>query len=204
MNNYFNYFTEVEEFFLNKRQTFRARLSTLDWVLLENWKEQGVPLAAVLKGIERAFERKKKEINSLAYCVKFVEEVCEEQKELTVEAPQLPDFRADEVADYARKLAQQVDHVDSGIAASIRGVDVSDLRAAEQMLSALEEKLIAKLKVTADDKTMLELKQAVDRELNAFRSTMTASQLSMLEQQMWRRKLLERFNVPRLSLFYLI
>ena len=204
MNNYFNYFTEVEEFFLNKRQTFKARLSTLDWVLLENWQEQGVPLAAVLKGIERAFERKKKEINSLAYCVKFVEEVCEEQKELTVEAPQLPDFRADEVADYARKLAEQVEHVDSGIATSIRAVDVSDLRAAEQTLSALEEKLIAKLKVAADDKTMLELKQAVDRELNPFRSTMTAPQLSMLEQQMWRRKLLDRFNMPRLSLFYLI
>ena len=204
MNNYFNYFTEVEEFFLNKRQTFKARLSTLDWVLLENWQEQGVPLAAVLKGIERAFERKKKEINSLAYCVKFVEEVCEEQKELTVEAPQLPDFRADEVADYARKLAEQVGHVDSGIATSIRAVDPSDLRAAEQMLSALEEKLIAKLKVAADDKTMIDLKQAVDRELNPFRSTMTTPQLAMLEQQMWRRKLLERFNVPRLSLFYLI
>ena len=204
MDNYFNYFTEVEEFFLNKRHTFKARLSTLDWVLLENWKEQGVPLAAVLKGIERAFERRKKEINSLAYCVKFVEEVCEEQKELTIEAPQLPDFRADEVHDYARKLAEQVEHVDSGIATSIRAVDVSDLRAAEQMLSALEEKLIAKLKITADDKTMFELKQAVDRELNPFRSTMTTPQLSMLEQQMWRRKLLERFNVPRLSLFYLI
>jgi len=204
MNNYFNYFTEVEEFFLNKRQTFKARLSTLDWVLLENWQEQGVPLAAVLKGIERAFERKKKEINSLAYCVKFVEEVCEEQKELTVEAPQLPDFRADEVADYARKLAEQVEHVDSGIATSIRVVDVSDLRAAEQTLSALEEKLIAKLKVAADDKTMIDLKQAVDRELNPFRSRMTTPQLAMLEQQMWRRKLLERFNVPRLSLFYLI
>jgi len=204
MNNYFNYFTEVEEFFLNKRQTFKARLSTLDWVLLENWQEQGVPLAAVLKGIERAFERKKKEINSLAYCVKFVEEVCEEQKELTVEAPQLPDFRADEVADYARKLAEQVGHVDSGIATSIRAVDASDLRAAEQMLSALEEKLIAKLKVAADDKTMIDLKQAVDRELNPFRSTMTTPQLAMLEQQMWRRKLLERFNMPRLSLFYLI
>ena len=71
-------------------------------------------------------------------------------------------------------------------------------------MSALEEKLIAKLKVSADDKTMIDLKQAVDRELNPFRSTMTTPQLAMLEQQMWRRKLLERFNVPRLSLFYLI
>ena len=204
VNNYFNYFTEVEEFFLNKRQTFKARLSTLDWVLLENWKEQGVPLQAVLKGIERAFERRKKEINSLAYCVRFVEEVCKEQKELTVESPELPDFQADEVAEYVGKLADQVQQLDSGIAESMRGVDLSDLRTAEQTLSALEEKLIAKLKVTADDNTMIELKRAVDSELNPFRSTMTAPQLMMLEQQMWRRKLLERFNVPRLSLFYLI
>ena len=64
--------------------------------------------------------------------------------------------------------------------------------------------MIAKLKFTADDKTMIELKREVDSELNPFRSTMTAPQLSMFEQQMWRRKLLERFNVPRLSLFYLI
>jgi len=83
-------------------------------------------------------------------------------------------------------------------------VNVGDLRVAEQTLSALEEKLIAKLKFTADDKTMVEVKQEVDRELNPFRSNMTVAQLAMLEQQMWRRKLLERFNVPRLSLFYLI
>lgn len=145
LNNYFNYFTEVEELFLNKRQTFKARLSTLDWVLLENWKDQGVPLVAVLKGIERAFARKKG-INSLAYCVKFVEEVCKEQKELTVEAPELPDFQENEVSAYVEKLADEVARVDEGIAASIRAVDVRDLRRAEQSLSALEEKLIAKLK----------------------------------------------------------
>jgi hypothetical protein len=51
---------------------------------------------------------------------------------------------------------------------------------------------------------MIEIKREVDEELNPFRSTMTAAQLTMLEQQMWRRKLLERHNVPRLSLFYLI
>jgi hypothetical protein len=204
MDNYFNYFTEIEEFFFDKRQTHRARFSPLDFALLEIWKDQGVPLQAVLKGIERAFERKKKDINSLAYCVKFVEEVCEEQKELTVEAPHLPDFRADEVAEYVRKLADQVQNIDSGIAESMRNLELTDLRSAEQILSALEEKLIAKLKVMADDKTIIEIKRAVDRELNPFRSTMTAAQLVMLEQQMWRRKLLEQFGVPRLSLFYLI
>jgi hypothetical protein len=203
--NYFNYFTEIERFYQSKRETFTL-LSTLDWVLIENWKEQGIPLEMVLKGIERAFSRTKakRKINSLAYCVKAVDEVCEEQKELAVEAPELPDFREDEVSAYVARLADEVAKLDEGIAATVRAVDVSDLRMAEQTLSALEEKLIAKLKFTADDKTMIELKREVDSELNPFRSTMTVPQLAMLEQQMWRRKLLERFNVPRLSLFYLI
>ena len=201
--NYFNYFTEIERFYQSKRESFTL-LSTLDWVLIENWKEQGLPLEIVLKGIDRAFSRAKRRINSLAYCVKAVEEVSEEQKALTVEAPRLPDFSADEVAAYVGRLAGEVQSVDANLAESIRNVDLSDLRTAEQTLSALEEKLVAKLKVTADDKTMIELKQAVDRELNPFRSTMTAPQLAMLEQQMWRRKLLERAGAPRLSLFYLI
>ena len=201
--NYFNYFTEIERFYQSKRESFTL-LSTLDWVLIENWKEEGLPLDIVLKGIDRAFSRAKRRINSLAYCVKAVEEVCEEQKGLTVESPRLPDFSADEVVAYLRKLAAQVESVDPVLAESIRNVDSSDLRTAEQTLSALEEKLIAKLKLTADDETIIDLKKAVDRELDPFRTTMTTPQLAMLEQQMWRRKLLERAGVPRLSLFYLI
>lgn len=203
--NYFNYFTEIERFFQSKRETFTL-LSTLDWVLIESWKEQGVPLEIVLKGIERAFSKAntKRKINSLAYCVKAVDAVCEEQKELAVEAPDLPDFREDEVRAYVEKLADEVAKFDDGIAATVREIDVGDLRTAEQSLSALEEKLIAKLKFTADDRTMIELKREVDGELTPFRSTMTTAQLAMIEQQLWRRKLLERFNVPRLSLFYLL
>jgi hypothetical protein len=205
MENYFNYFTEIERFFQTKRRSFTL-LCTLDWVLIENWREQGIPLDIVLKGIERAFAnpKRKREIGSLAYCVKSVEKVRDEQRELTVETPALPDFQESEINAYLEKIADEVARLDEGIAASVRAVDVKDLRAAEQALSALEEKLIAKLKFTADDKTMVELKREVDSELNPFRSTMTAPQLAMLEQQMWRRKLLERNNVPRLSLFYLI
>src|SRR5262249_48002704 len=127
-----------------------------------------------------------------------------EQRELAVETPQLPDFREDEVSEYMSNLAREVSTVDDGISAGIRAIDPTDLRMAEQTLSALEEKLIAKLKVMADDKTMVAVKREVDGELNPFRSTMTTPQLVMVEQQMWRRKMLERFNVPRLSLFYLI
>ncbi len=203
MHDYFNYFTEIERFYQSKRESFTL-LSTLDWVLIENWKERGLPLEIVLKGIERAFSRqKKRKISSLAYCVNAVEEVCEEAKELRVEAPQ-PDLDENEVSKYLETLSKRVTSVDPRIAESIRKIDPKDLRAAEQVLNALEEKLIAILKVAADDKTMIEVQGEVTRDLVPFRSTMTAQQISMLEQQLWRRKLLERSDLPRLSLFYLI
>ena len=201
--NYFNYFTEIERFYQSKRESFTL-LSTLDWVLIESWKEQGIPLELVLKGMERAFSRAKRKINSLAYCVRAIEEVCEEQKELTTDAPALPDFDQDEVAGYVQKLASQVEPYDSKIAESIKHVKTDDLKLAEQELSALEEKLIAKLKVETDDGAIIELKRSVDSELSPFRSTMTAPQLAMVEQQLWRRKLLEKYGLPRLSMFYLL
>src|SRR5437016_285889 len=90
--NYFNYFTEIEEYFQTKREVF-TRLSTLDWVLVETWKEQGVPLDCVFKGIDRAFSRPdaKRKIGSLAYCIKPVAEICDEQKDLRTEKPFTPE-----------------------------------------------------------------------------------------------------------------
>ena len=73
MENYFNYFTEIEERYLQRRGG-GLLLSTLDWSLIETWKDAGIPLEAVLRGIDAAFDRydqrpaKTKKINSLAYC----------------------------------------------------------------------------------------------------------------------------------------
>ena len=73
MENYFNYFTEIEECFQRERGSL-TMLSTLDWALIESWKEARLPLDAVLVGIERAFAKYRKrpsrfrKVNSLAYC----------------------------------------------------------------------------------------------------------------------------------------
>ncbi len=83
MENYFNYFTEIEEQFQRCRGT-PALLSTLDWALIESWKEAQWPLPAVLAGIERAFEkynarpRRGRRINGLAYCAQAVTEAVEQ------------------------------------------------------------------------------------------------------------------------------
>src|SRR3989475_7787062 len=105
---YFNYFTEIERFFQTKRRSF-TRISCRDWVLMENWLEQGIPLDVVLKGIERAFSNpnRKRDIGSLAYCVKSVEQVRDEQKDPLVEAPKLPDLQGQEGAEEIQKMANE-------------------------------------------------------------------------------------------------
>ena len=73
MENYFNYFTEIEEHF-QRRWGGILRLSPLDWVLMETWRDAGIPLAAVLRGIDVTFEHyerrpsKTRKINGLGFC----------------------------------------------------------------------------------------------------------------------------------------
>ena len=213
MDNYFNYFTEIERYYQSKRESFTL-LSTLDWVLIESWKDQGVPLELVLKGMDRAFSRAKRRVSSLAYCARAISEVVNEQKNLRTEAPDLPGFSTDEVTTYLAGLADQITPLSQTfpefesrfepIANSIRSQDGSDLQAGEQALNALEEKLIAIIKIAADESVLMDVQKDVDSSLTTFRRTMTTEQLAMLEQQLWKRKLMERYNVPRLSLFYLI
>jgi hypothetical protein len=85
--NYFNYFTEIEEYFWKKRGA-HLLVSPLDWAIMETWQKAGVPLEAVLKGIDRAFEAYQrsqrgagKSLKSLAYCTEAVLEAAEQQQE---------------------------------------------------------------------------------------------------------------------------
>lgn len=75
--NYFNYFTEIEDTFVRRRGK-HIFLSPLDWALIENWKERGVPLHVALRGIQKAFDSyesrpRKRSIKTLFYCQEEVE-----------------------------------------------------------------------------------------------------------------------------------
>jgi DNA repair exonuclease SbcCD ATPase subunit len=79
----------------------------------------------------------------------------------------------------------------------------SDLEQLEQRLTAIEEKMIARLRSDAPEEALFEARRTLDRELKPYRGKMSAEQLSMLEKQFLERKLLENRGLPRLSLFYL-
>ncbi len=92
MENYFNYFTEIEEHFQRRRGSILL-LSTLDWALIETWREAGIPLEAVLRGIDAAFDRYdarkrtgSRRINGLAWCAQAVMTAAEEMQEASLGA----------------------------------------------------------------------------------------------------------------------
>lgn len=88
MQNYFNYFTEIEERFQQRRGAILL-LSTLDWALIETWRDAGIPLEAALRGIDTAFDKYEsrqkrggmRKINGLAWCAQAVMEAAEELRE---------------------------------------------------------------------------------------------------------------------------
>jgi hypothetical protein len=95
MQNYFNYFTEIEERFQQRRGSL-LMLSTLDWALIETWREAGIPLKAVLRGIDNAFDKhdakairatgRNRKVNGLAWCAQSVMEAVEQAMEASIGA----------------------------------------------------------------------------------------------------------------------
>jgi hypothetical protein len=93
LRNYFNYFTEIEERFQQRRGALLL-LSTLDWSLIETWRDAGIPLEAVLRGIDAAFDKyearqkrgRMRRVNGLAWCAQAVMVAAEELREASAGA----------------------------------------------------------------------------------------------------------------------
>jgi hypothetical protein len=105
MQNYFNYFTEIEERFQQRRGSL-LMLSTLDWALIETWREAGIPLEAVLRGIDDAFDKhdakarrsagRARKVNGLAWCAQSVMEAVEQAIEASIGAASSTETRPPE------------------------------------------------------------------------------------------------------------
>jgi hypothetical protein len=118
--NYFNYFTEIEEYFWKKRGA-HLLVSPLDWAIMETWQKAGVPLEAALKGIDSAFEsyaRSRrgagKPLKSLAYCTDAVLDAATEIQEASAGAtpktkkPAAEPFSRDELRAYFDRNIKQI------------------------------------------------------------------------------------------------
>jgi hypothetical protein len=236
VENYFNYFTEIEERFQRRRGS-TLLLSTLDWALIETWKDAGIPLEAVLRGIDSAFDRydqrptRSKKVNSLAYCAQEVLTAAEEMKEAAVgtnrseiTTTRSTGFEPAPVAEFLRRNATALETANlperSGISANVVARETAqtlkqlcaDLETGqahqrmedlERRLTVLEEKLFSILLAAAPDEEVVAVRAQADRELAPYRSKMPVAQIEQLQKQYTYKRLLERYNLPRLSLFYM-
>jgi hypothetical protein len=233
VENYFNYFTEIEEHFQQRRGGILL-LSTLDWALIETWKDAGIPLEAVLRGVDGAFERyekrpSKRKVNSLAYCAQEVLAAAEEMKEAAVGASsgakQTPaGFQTSEIMIFLRRnadqilaaklperpgvsamaLARQTAATLRELASEMESGNTSPrLEDLERRLTVLEEKLFAVLLAATPDDEIVAVRRESDRELAPYRRNMPAAQIDQLQKQYVHKRLLEKYGLPRLSLFYM-
>jgi len=239
VENYFNYFSEIEERFLHRRGG-GLLLSTLDWALIETWKDAGIPLEAVLRGIDEAFDRynqkpsKTKKVNGLAYCSQLVLTAAEDMKEAAVgssaadtetrpksragqgfepeavgaflrgnadllRAAKLPTgtgLSADSVArEAAGTLRQLADEIEKKSAPRLEDL--------ERRLTVMEEKLFAALLASTSDDELVEVRAEADRDLVPYRRKMSGAQIEQLQKQYVHKRLLQKYRLPRLSLFYM-
>jgi len=224
--NYFNYFTEIEEHFQRRRGSLLL-LSTLDWALIETWREAGIPLEAVLRGIDEAFDKyearqsrgRMRRVNGLSWCAQAVMEAAEQRKEAATGAAPAAHteagFEGARIADHleeaAHALAAASIAPETCVAMALRLREIAagvleqapNLEDLERQLTVLEEKLFAALTSSAPEELLLRLKTDAARELAAYRSRMGAVQLRQIERQFVHKRLLEHYRLPRLSLFYM-
>jgi len=233
VENYFNYFTEIEEHFQRRRGSI-LMLSTLDWTLIETWKDAGIPLEAVLRGVDAAFDKydarpsKTRKVNSLAYCAQEVLAAAEDMKEAAVgtssERKANQGFDSAEIVDFLMRNASELEvaklpsrpgispeTIAREIAGTLKGV-VDDIKTKsglprledlERRLTLLEEKLFAVLLAAVPDEDVITVRAQADRELSPYRNKMPSTQIQQLQKQYVHKKLLEKYGVPRLSLFYM-
>lgn len=232
--NYFNYFTEIEEYFWKKRGA-HLLVSPLDWAIMETWQKAGVPLEAALKGIDHAFESYQrsrrganKPLKSLAYCTDAVLEAAEEAQEASAGTMRSKDTGPEplskaelqkyfdvnagrlETAAERRKTSQpavcnSIHHVAKSLRSLLVLLDAPgnlDLEDLERRLTILDDKLHAALLSHASEELMLKIRREVDSQLSAYRRKMKAEQLALVEKQYLQKRLLDEYQLPRLSLFY--
>ena len=208
-------------------------LSTVDWALIETWREAGVPLEAVLRGIDAAFDKydarkgraRVRRINGLAYCAQEVMTAVEDMKEASVGSDAVArrekanaGFEPERIAAYLEDCAGQIEQAGlAGLVAQVAGPVGEGLRALaaeagasapnleelERRLTVMEEKLLSAMMAGTAEEELVALREESARQLAPYRSRMQAAQIRQVEQQFLHKRLLEKYALPRLSLFYM-
>ncbi len=218
MRNYYNYFTEVEEYFVRKRGK-NLMIAPLDWCLVELWKEQKIPLHIVLRGIDRSFEsaaeRQRKPPATLYYCHPAVMEAWEEHQAAALGGHQTdaaegsgdPGYAAAVLEGLIRRLESRNEapvlrvrqRLEAMLEDSRRGVPLAEPQLEEE-LSSMQAALVAELAGSIDSVRRRRLEQEIRREVQRYRKRLSPEVAARLQQKYLERRLREELDLPEFSL----
>lgn len=224
MRNYFNYFTEVEDYFVRKRGK-NILISPLDWCLVEVWKEMGIPLQVVLRGIDRSFDSpvkgrsRKAEPRTLFYCHSAVQEAYEEYQQAMLGAGELggegrvegPEFSKRRLTDFLDRLEKAVRESPLNdprrplerlelLKQEVRAGRVEDPGRLDSELSQIGTLVVNDLMDSMDRQKIKELKKRVRADLKIYRKRLAPETLKRLTQTYLEKQVRDLFNLPDFDL----
>jgi hypothetical protein len=208
-----DYFQAIEEYFVARRGD-PLLLSNADWFLIRKWRQADIPLRVVLRGIRDALDAhahsfgRRRKVGSLRYCEAEVQAA----RERWYRALSLGREAGTDLGALLEGLALSLETAElPGEAASLRDRIVAELRArsvepgdAAQLdvrLREHERTLCGRLREVGGPEGLAWLEAQVDADLAPYGGRMPAHVLAQVRDESLTRRLLERYALPRLSLF---
>ena len=208
------YYQAVEEYFVSRRGD-PLFLSNADWYLVRKWRQAGIPLRVVLRGIRDALDghahswSRDRKVGSLAYCEQEVQAARERwQRSLALGAAPALDV-AGALHGFARALERapglgpRSREAAAAIVEDLRGKAVEErLAELEPWLAERESRLLDALRADAEAASLAAVEKQVDEALAPYRDRMPARVLEQIRRDSLARRVLEAHGIPRLSLFH--
>jgi hypothetical protein len=210
------YFQSIEEFFVSRRGD-PLMLSNADWVLIRSWRQAGIPLRVVLRGIADALDShthswsRGQKVGSLRYCAAEVEAARERREQALASGTEgeggipgaLRGFAA--ALRGATGLGPRAAACAQALAPTLeaRADDPGPAREVEAWLQSSEQGLLECLAQDAGDRVEQDLAASVEADLAPYRSRLPPRVLEQVREDGRARRLLESKGLPRLSLFHL-
>ncbi len=209
-----DYFRDIERAFVERRGD-PLFISNSDWVFLAKLRKKGIPKRVVLRGMTDAFDAhahsfaRKQKIRSLKFCeTEITAAVDRYRRALQAEGPSRRSLGS-----AITKLAEKIAALDAppamamAIATARRSlleiaaaVEKDRAYDAEKALAGLEDRLVEAAAAGLGAEAVSAIEEASRDATGAYKSRMPASVYETLIEESVRRKILQRFSLPRFLL----
>lgn len=209
-----DFFRDIERAFVERRGD-PLFISNADWVFLAKLRKKGIPKRVVLRGLTDAFDAhahsfaRKQKIRSLKFCeTEITAAVDRYRRALQAEGPSRRSLGG-----AITKLEENIAALDvpppmaMAIAAARRGlldvaaaVEKDRAYDADKTLVGLEDRLVEAAAAVLGAEAVSAIEEASRNATGAYKSRMPANVYETLIEESVRRKVLQRFSLPRFLL----